>query len=585
MSNRTPYFWDIAKDKYQDSQERQKNLKVTLKRMVSNLRRVCNTSEYNKFTIPMGYLFEHIKPSLTNLIALFTNPDTKKELEKHNYFDLEWNKTLFNSIIDLDVPDVLYWYFLKVPYYHRHNLDKRREIIMDMFDYMLENWTVEKGFNEKSFLFMTKTSYPLYASAYHNRSNKELLSKACKLIRKICPPVNYTNPKISEIKWKPQDRLRICFISDSLTQDTSVLRDRMGIILNLPVAQFDVYYATITNMENNKNAKPISKAFYNKMSKFEKENGKNKYIHLNENLTSARRTLENYDFHVIIYPDLGMKVFQTFLAYSRIAPIQINTWGHSDTSGIDTIDYYITSKFFEVQDENEVRSHYSEEPILLPSFGTFYYSPVDMFIKDKFVLQTRKDLGFEEDDHIYWCMQTFYKFSEELEDMIAQIIKSDPKAHLLLSHNIPFCHSHLIRMKNKFGEESMKRIHTYPAEGKPKFYSMISISDVVLDPYPFGGCNSSIEAFDLGIPVVSMPSKFINGRFTYGFYQKMGIHECLVDNADDYVKIALKLANNPEYRDMIVKKINRQKHLLFQDVESVRDWSSCLMKLADKHFL
>ena len=36
-----------------------------------------------------------------------------------------------------------------------------------------------------------------------------------------------------------------------------------------------------------------------------------------------------------------------FLAFSKLAPIQCTTWGHSDTSGIDTIDYYLSSTYYE----------------------------------------------------------------------------------------------------------------------------------------------------------------------------------------------------------------------------------------------
>ena len=56
---------------------------------------------------------------------------------------------------------------------------------------------------------------------------------------------------------------------------------------------------------------------------------------------SSIKNKDSRNVYGLVYPDLGMKVFQTFLAYSRIAPIQINTWGHSITSGIPNIDYYI----------------------------------------------------------------------------------------------------------------------------------------------------------------------------------------------------------------------------------------------------
>lgn len=34
-----------------------------------------------------------------------------------------------------------------------------------------------------------------------------------------------------------------------------------------------------------------------------------------------------------------------FMAHLKLAKIQINTWGHSDTSGIETIDYFFSSKY------------------------------------------------------------------------------------------------------------------------------------------------------------------------------------------------------------------------------------------------
>ena len=176
-----------------------------------------------------------------------------------------------------------------------------------------------------------------------------------------------------------------------------------------------------------------------------------------------------------------------------------------------------------------------------------------------------------------------FKFNENFETVLANILNSDPKAHLLMSGYIPMCRSHMCRIASKLEGDSMKRIHMMPALNKEDFYSAINISDVVLDPYPFGGCNSSLEAFDLGVPVVSMPSKFINGRFTYGFYKKMGITDCLVNDYNEYTQLALKMGNNKEYRNMISTRILEEKHVLFEDKYCVKDWINCLLELANKH--
>ena len=112
----------------------------------------------------------------------------------------------------------------------------------------------------------------------------------------------------------------------------------------------------------------------------------------------------------------------------------------------------------------------------------------------------------------------------------------------------------------------------------------MKISDVSLDPYPFGGCNSTLEAFEFDIPVVSYPTEFINGRFTYGFYKKMDIDDCIVNSTDDYIKLAIKLGDDKEYNNSIRVKINENKDKLFEDRESINEWNKVLEELIIKKF-
>ena len=73
----------------------------------------------------------------------------------------------------------------------------------------------------------------------------------------------------------------------------------------------------------------------------------------------------------------------------------------------------------------------------------------------------------------------------------------------------------------------------------------------MIDPYPFGGCNTSLEAFSLDIPIITRPSKIINGRFTYGFYQKMDIIDLTADSKVEYIELCTKLVNNKEFYNNI----------------------------------
>jgi predicted O-linked N-acetylglucosamine transferase (SPINDLY family) len=304
---------------------------------------------------------------------------------------------------------------------------------------------------------------------------------------------------------------------------------------------------------------------------------------LGKDITSARLELEKYNFDIIVYPDLGMKLLPTLLAYSRISNIQITTWGHSETSGIDTIDYYISSEWFAKNIVLE-GNYYSEKLILMKSLSTYYVSPHKLFIssnKDFMgkTFKTRLELGFKKDDHLYCCLQTFYKFNEDFEIALGKIIELDPKSIILLSNTFPFCKSHLLRLRKRLGEEKLLHLRWYNSLEKVDFLNIVSICDVCLDPFPFGGCNTSYDAFDYHIPVITYPSEYLHGRFTYGLYSKMGLEhcECIARDNDEYAKLAVEIGINEKLKHKMQRNIEMNKYKIFQEDGSVNEWNSVLL--------
>ena len=64
---------------------------------------------------------------------------------------------------------------------------------------------------------------------------------------------------------------------------------------------------------------------------------------------------------ILLYPAVGLHPMALKLASLRLAPVQINTWGHPDTSGVPTLDYYVSADCFEPADAQD---HYSEQLVL-----------------------------------------------------------------------------------------------------------------------------------------------------------------------------------------------------------------------------
>ena len=586
------YIYKIIKNRYPSLSPEEIGIKIRIifKQLINGIRDITSTPELDTRNTPMGFLFQHLKPDIIRLVANCSLPEERECILGCITSSLDWNIRLFKNLVALDAKDVIIWYFLQIPYYIEsiREQERIRGLYIQLLDYFLSSWPANYTITEEEFLFASNETCMPYAVAYHNRNNVELLDKYHRLIRKIAPWVNYYSPRIAEAILKHKDRKpietrkkRICFITDSFATDSSVLRDRIGIIGKLDRARFDVYIAGFVPVAAYRGI--LADVFIKKY--------KTVYIHLGTSLATARRQIESLELDIIIYPDLGMKVLPTLLAFSRLAKIQITTWGHSETSGIDTIDYYVSSQWFE-SNSLELQPGYTEKLILFKSLGTYYFSPHTIFINNNATLnlnitthpykfKTQVELGFPEGAHLYCCLQTFYKISPEFEAILARILQLDRDGIILLSNGFPYCRSHLARLHRAIGDDNIKRVRWIPAVDKTAFLNLVAISNVCLDPFPFGGCNTTFEAFDYNIPVITLPSTRLHGRFTYGLYGKMDMAdcECIVGSAEDYAQIAARIASNDKLRHKIQRAIESNKYLIFQERESVDEWNELLESL------
>lgn len=73
--------------------------------------------------------------------------------------------------------------------------------------------------------------------------------------------------------------------------------------------------------------------------------------------------------HLLIYPDLDEVAWQ--MASLRLAPVQCTTWARTETTGLPTLDYFLSS---ELAEPVEGATHYTERLVKFP--GCFmYYDP------------------------------------------------------------------------------------------------------------------------------------------------------------------------------------------------------------------
>lgn len=416
---------------------------------------------------------------------------------------------------------------------------------------------------------------PHFLLSYQHRNNAEIFNRFATVYRQMFPEVCFEAPHVSNNHSKDnavhvppkRRRIRVGFVSGRMTKLSSVMKDRLGVIKLLDRTKFTVALVTFSD--------PSDK--FGHMAKAAVD----EYYRCNtNNFIQTRNVLASLRFDVIVYCELGFGPYTYPLAHCRLAPVQVTTWGHSDTSGIPTIDHYISSSLYELDDINKARMHYSENLILHRSLCTHYYRPFDAEVLKQ--MKSRKHFFLPSSATVYLLIQTPFKLVSSFLRCISGIVKRDPKAILVMtSHptDTAPAEKNYQTLESMLNREEIARVRVFPWLPYIEAQNLIHVSDVLLDSYPFGGCNTSIESLSVGKPLVTLPSEFLYGRFTLGFYKKLGVMDLVAGSFEEYVDIALRVGNDISFRNDVSSRISKMSQFLFEDNETVREWDDTLYSL------
>lgn len=273
-----------------------------------------------------------------------------------------------------------------------------------------------------------------------------------------------------------------------------------------------------------------------------------------EDLDAARQGLQALAPDVVVYCDVGMDPWSYYLAAERQAPVQCVSWGHPVTSGLASVDYFLSSQLIEPP---HAAAHYREQLIELPSWPVLYEEPLAPR-----GLPTRRDFGFAPHENIYLCPQSLFKLHADFDAYLAAILRSDRHGVVVL---IDSRASWRTRLEARFActaADVSDRIRFVPAVSSQDFSAMLSAADVVLDTLHFSGGYTSFETIWAETPFVTERGAFMRGRVTAGLCDLLGLDEALADGAQDYAARAVAFANDERLRDAMRTKLARRKRQL-----------------------
>ena len=428
-------------------------------------------------------------------------------------------------------------------------IDKYREKVSNCYDKILKK-NEELNYDNDQII-----QTPHYEMSYNQHDNLELNIKSVKALRKIYKELNETS-----VEYKNKnEKIKIGFISEFFTNHT-IGRLFKNIIFSLDQSKFDIFVFHSKRTKKNK--------IFNEFVEKEKK-GYLKNITLPKKLNEKIKIFKKEKFHILFYPDIGMSVEMYYLSLIRLAKHQIMSWGHPETTGSESIDYFLCSKSLIT---NETAKSYSEKLLLMDQLPMIYEIPnVENKLNDKSLSK----------NNIYSCPQTMFKFHPDFDHILSEILKKDKKGilYLIKDTNKVYYHKLIERFK-KIKNFDLDRVIFIDQLNRDGYINHLGSSSVLLDPLYFGAGNSFHESMVYGTPTVTMPTKFIKSRIVTAAYIQIEVdNPPIVKNEKEYIEMAVDFANAKDLSN--IKKYYREKakQKLFNTQNVGREFNQILLNL------
>ncbi|MCC6706007.1 MAG: tetratricopeptide repeat protein [Gammaproteobacteria bacterium] len=373
---------------------------------------------------------------------------------------------------------------------------------------------------------------PAFYFAYQGFNDRPLMSALGDIVDRAWRPAPL--PRVT-----PPARPRIAFVSAHFRQHT-IARLYAPLLERLPRQDFDVAVLSIGQHDGPLATRIASAADH--------------ALAVPEDLHAAREGLKALAPDVVVYCDIGMDPWSYYLAAERQAPVQCVTWGHPVTSGLASVDYFLSSQLLEPPNAQD---HYREQLIQLPHWPVLYEEPALPRS-----LTTRRDFGFMAGENIYLCPQSLFKLHPDFDAYLAAILRRDPHGVVVLIDSRAAWRA---RLEGRFActaPDVAERIRFVPPVSSQDFGALLAAADVVLDTLHFSGGYTSFETIWAETPFVTERGAFMRGRVTAGLCDLLGLDEALAHGAEDYAARAVALANAGAVRDGMRAKLARRKRQL-----------------------
>ena len=262
----------------------------------------------------------------------------------------------------------------------------------------------------------------------------------------------------------------------------------------------------------------------------------------------------------VYYPSIGMSPWAIYMSNLRLAPVQFTAIGHGASSFATEIDYFLIE-----EDIAGDSGTYSEELICLPIKSMPFYQPIGIEYhprkfsyspgSDQEIIQIVCSLYFMKlNTHLLLLCQRLDRKYQSLPNG-----KSIAFTFFLQTHSVGI----EVELYRQLILRYLPNAMIYMNLSHQVYLDKLSLMDIALSPFPFGGMNGIIDCATLGVVGVCMQGPQVHEAFDGGMMRRMGMPEWLIaNNEEQYEAAVCRLIDDDAERFAIRDDLIKSKRYL-----------------------
>ncbi|HSZ57755.1 MAG TPA: tetratricopeptide repeat protein [Tepidisphaeraceae bacterium] len=218
------------------------------------------------------------------------------------------------------------------------------------------------------------------------------------------------------------------------------------------------------------------------------------------------------------------------------APIQVSYLGYLGTTGLPTIDYYLTDA--DTDPPGLADMYYQEQLVYLPQCAFCYQPGPAPDVNEGPPAAKSGQVTFA-------CLNTVAKLSDEVLILWSRILAAVPGSRILLRSGAGRQAEERVRgtLSNR-GISPERVLLLGQTATRYDYLKLFQAADLCLDPFPYNGVTTTCDSLWMGVPVVSLAGRMGPSRQGVRFLRAVALGELIAETPEAYIQMATELAGN-----------------------------------------